>query len=71
MSVEGLRLGTIGLACKVIGGDKPIHPSTYYRGAKIGIYPAPVKVGPNISRVDLDKLDAAILARTDGENNPE
>lgn len=58
-----LRFGSIEAACKVIGGDKPISAATYYRGVKAGLYPAPVKVGPNISRVDLDRLDAALRER--------
>ena len=36
--------------CAVFGGNKPIDPSTLYRGIKAGRYPAPVKIGPNISR---------------------
>jgi hypothetical protein len=55
------RLGTIEAACRRIGGEEsPIHVSTYYRGVRRGLYPAPVRVGPNTSRVDLDKLDAAL-----------
>jgi hypothetical protein len=50
------RFGSIEAACKLIGGDKPISPSTYYRGVARGIYPAPRKVAPNVSRVDLDVL---------------
>ena len=66
MSVKGPpRLGSIEAACKLIGGDKPIHPGTYYRGVKRGIYPAPFRTSPNVSRVDLDKLEAAIRARAD------
>jgi hypothetical protein len=61
------RLGTIAAACKLIGGDKPIHPVTYYRGVKRGIYPAPFRPSPNVSRVDLDRLEAAIRAIADGE----
>jgi hypothetical protein len=61
MSPETLpRFGSIEAACKLIGGDKPICAATYYRGAKRGIYPAPVKVGPNVSRVDLDQLATAL-----------
>jgi hypothetical protein len=62
-----LRLGTVRTACKVIGGDKPVHPTTYYRGVKLGIYPPPVHPSPNTSRVDLDKLEAAVRARADDE----
>jgi hypothetical protein len=54
------RLGSIDAACQMIGGDRPISKPTYYRGVKRGIYPAPVKVGPNTSRVDLDKLAATL-----------
>jgi hypothetical protein len=57
-----LRLGSIDAACKVIGGDKPISKATFYRGVARGIYPAPFHPSPNVSRVDLDKLDAAIRA---------
>jgi hypothetical protein len=64
MSAKGpLRLGTIKAACKVIGGDKPVHPSTFYRGVKLGIYSAPFHPSPNTSRVDLDKLEAEVRAR--------
>jgi hypothetical protein len=66
MSVKGPpRLGSIEAACKLIGGDKPIHRGTYYRGVRRGIYPAPFRPSPNVSRVDLDKLEAAIRARAD------
>ena len=49
--------GTIKAACRVIGGSEcPVHPSTYYRGVKAGIYPAPVRVSPGVSRVPMRKL---------------
>jgi hypothetical protein len=68
MKAKGsLRLGSIEAACKLIGGDKPVHATTYYRGVKLGIYPAPIHPSPNVSRVDLDKLEAAIRALADGE----
>jgi hypothetical protein len=52
-----IELGTVKQACKIVGGeDSPIHPSTYYRLVKQGIYEGPKKVGPNISRVNLTKL---------------
>ena len=64
MSAKGPpRLGSIEAACRLIGGDKPIHPGTYYRGVKRGIYPAPFRTSPNISRVDLDELEAVIRSR--------
>jgi hypothetical protein len=62
-----LRLGTVAAACKLVGGDKPIHKTTYYRGVKLGIYPAPFRATPNSARVDLDKLESAIRALADCE----
>lgn len=50
----------IPAACAVIGGNRPVHPSTYYRGVKAGIYPAPEKRGRNISRVRGSKLQASL-----------
>jgi hypothetical protein len=58
-----MRLGTIGAACELIGGDKPIAHSPYWRGGKAGIYPPPIPVGPNTRRVDLDELTAVVRAR--------
>jgi hypothetical protein len=63
-----LRLGTVKAACQVIGGDKPVDPATYYRGVRRGIYPPPFRTSLNISRVDLDALEAAIRARADGDS---
>jgi hypothetical protein len=57
------RYGTIEAACRMIGGDSPVHRSTYYKGVREGRYPAPVHPSPGISRVDLDAL-AARLPRT-------
>lgn len=51
---------TIKGACRIVGGDRPIHPATYYRGVKAGIYPAADMVGPNIARVSVKKLLAAL-----------
>jgi hypothetical protein len=61
--VGTLGLGTLQAACKMVGGDRPINVSSYYRGAKLGYYEAPVKVGPNISRVNLDNLAARLQSR--------
>lgn len=54
---------TIKKACEIVGGDKPIDPSTYYRGVKRGIFPAPDRVGEGISRVNTARLLAAIATR--------
>jgi hypothetical protein len=56
------KLVDIKEACRIIGGTKPIHPATYYRGVKAGIYPAPVHPAPGIARVILPELIAALRA---------
>jgi hypothetical protein len=44
-------------ACEIVGGDKRIDESTYYRGAHRGTYPKPERApGTNISRVITVKL---------------
>ncbi|MCA1513636.1 AlpA family phage regulatory protein [Bradyrhizobium sp. NBAIM01] len=48
--------------CRLIGGTKPIHPATLYRGMKAGRYPAPIKVGPNASRWLRSECEAALAA---------
>jgi len=36
--------------CRIIGGkNNPVHPATYYRGVKAGIYPPPDHPSPGIS----------------------
>jgi predicted DNA-binding transcriptional regulator AlpA len=37
-------------ACIFFGGNRPLHPATFYRGIRKGRYPAPIKVGPGSSR---------------------
>jgi hypothetical protein len=44
--------------CAVIGGNRPIHPSTYYRGVKAGRYSAPEQRGANVKRVSRRKIEA-------------
>jgi hypothetical protein len=52
---------TIREACRMVGGDeKPIHPSTYYRGVVAGRYPAPEHPSPGIARVRRSKLQFAL-----------
>lgn len=58
-----LRLGTLQAACRMIGGDEPIHKQTYYRGVRKGYYPPPIPVSENLVRVDLDELAQALQAR--------
>jgi hypothetical protein len=58
---------TVEKACEVIGGDKPIHKTTFYRGVRAGIYAPPDRVAPNVSRVNTKKLLADIAARERGK----
>ncbi len=69
-SEDNLELGTIREACEIVGGKgKPINPATYYRGVAAGRFVKPVKLGPNIARVDLrklrEKIRSIVDARTD------
>ena len=51
---------TRAAACVFFGGpDKPIHPSTLYRGIAAGRYPGPIDIGPNIRRWSLAECAAA------------
>jgi predicted DNA-binding transcriptional regulator AlpA len=51
-------------ACAILGGSaSPLDPSTLYRGIKRGLYPAPIKMGPGLSRWIRAELLAAIAAR--------
>jgi hypothetical protein len=50
----------IPAACAVIGGNRPIHPATYYRGVKAGRYPAPEQRGLNVKRVSRRKIEAGL-----------
>lgn len=54
---------TIDEACAVVGGNgRPISRPTYYRGVRSGLYEAPVRVGPNTSRVPGRRLRARMSA---------
>lgn len=64
------RFGTVEEACRMVGGDKPIDPSTYYRGVKLGIYPPTFRASPNSARVDLDRLAAVLRARAAAAADP-
>jgi len=63
---EGLRppdwLLTRTEVCELFGGNKPINPSTLYRGIREGRYPRPVKVGPGSSRWLLGECEAVLQA---------
>ncbi len=58
----------IPAVCAFIGGTRPIHPATYYRGVKAGRYSAPEQRGANVKRVNSRKL-AADLRRLNPETD--
>lgn len=51
--------------CRLFGGNRPINPSTLYRGIRLGRYPKPIRVGPNSSRWLLAECQAALRAMVD------
>jgi predicted DNA-binding transcriptional regulator AlpA len=59
---ELLDLKTV---CRYFGN---IHPATLYRGVRAGRYPAPIKVGPNMSRWLADECRAALAAMIAGRS---
>jgi len=60
---------TVGAACRIVSHDKPIHSSTYYRGVKDGIFPAPIKIGRKLSRVRVGDLRKALHALATDKTN--
>jgi predicted DNA-binding transcriptional regulator AlpA len=48
--------------CRLFGGNRPINPSTLYRGIRLGRYPKPIRVGPNSSRWLLTECLASLRA---------
>jgi predicted DNA-binding transcriptional regulator AlpA len=54
---------TVKEACRIIGGDKPISPATFYRAVNAGHLPAPERVTPGISRVRRQRLIEALSAK--------
>lgn len=46
--------------CRFFGGNRPLDPTTLYRGIRKGRYPAPVKVGPGSSRWLRAECEAAL-----------
>jgi predicted DNA-binding transcriptional regulator AlpA len=41
---------TLKATCEFFGGDRPLNPSTLYRGVRDGQYPPPILLGPNNPR---------------------
>ena len=51
--------------CALLGGSKPLNPSTLYRGIRQGRYPRPLKVGPGSSRWLRDECEAVLRRMTE------
>lgn len=53
------KMLTIREACRFFGGDdKPLDPTTFYRGIREGRFPKPVKLTPRFSRWRLSECEA-------------
>ena len=52
--------------CAFFGGNRPIDPSTLYRGIREQRYPRPVKVGPGSSRWLRAECEAALQRMAEG-----
>jgi predicted DNA-binding transcriptional regulator AlpA len=50
-------------ACRLLGGSRPIHRATFYRGIQQGKYPRPIHMGPATSRWIKDELVDCVRAR--------
>jgi predicted DNA-binding transcriptional regulator AlpA len=48
--------------CRLFGGTRPINPATLYRGIASGKFPAPVKIGPGMSRWLRNECESALRA---------
>jgi predicted DNA-binding transcriptional regulator AlpA len=66
---SSLDLIDVDQVCLILGGSKPVHRATVYRGIAAGKYPKPIKIGPNVSRWTraewLQIVKARIAARDD------
>ena len=49
-------------ACALLGGNRPVHPSTLWRWIKAGRISPPVKIGPNTIRFRRTQLVADLSA---------
>jgi predicted DNA-binding transcriptional regulator AlpA len=47
--------------CRLLGGSRPINPSTLYRNIRRGLLPRPIKVGGS-SRWVRSEIEAALAA---------
>ena len=54
--------------CRLLGGTRPINPSTLYRGIREGRYPKPIRVGPNSSRWLRAECEAVLRKMTEARS---
>ena len=65
------QLLDLDAVCRLIGGSKPVHPATVWRGVKAGRYPKPIQVSAKLRRWRRSKLVEAIAAAERGEAAPQ
>jgi hypothetical protein len=58
VTVDDLDLVDVDGACRELGGNRPLHRATLYKGIKEGKYPAPIHPGPGMSRWLVNELRA-------------
>lgn len=68
LNVSAQEIMTLGATCAFFGGDKPLNPSTLYRGIKEGRYPRPVHPAPRLSRWLRSECVAALQAIIDARD---
>jgi hypothetical protein len=62
---------TQSATCAYFGGDRPINPSTLYRGIAAGRYPPPIRIGPNTSRWSRNQCRSARQKLMEREPGPD
>jgi hypothetical protein len=70
INIGGDEMMSLGATCAFFGGDKPINPSTLYRGIKRGLYPPPVHQGIRMSRWLRSECEVARQALIGARNQP-
>jgi prophage regulatory protein len=63
------RVGRIAdvATTKAKKGRVPVSPATVWRWVKQGKFPAPFKLGPNVTVWDLDLVDAFVAQQAGGD----
>jgi predicted DNA-binding transcriptional regulator AlpA len=59
--MDDIDLLDVRETCRLIGGSKPIHRGTLYKGIADGRFPPPVKIGPGASRWLRGEIVAAVV----------